>query len=322
MTTKMITRTRKRIGLTLLLLMIAMAGVNIVHANADTTVPQVDPGCANGCAPLEAEAGLPKTLTFGYSDDVGVVSCTLYIDSVSQGPMTLSNPGGTSGTASRDHKFTILGAHTVGVTCQDAAGNVGGGLVARDVNVVDTTPPDTTLTSSIDGNGDDVADGGSTLSQTITFAFSGTDSVRVASFECSLDGATLSACASPKTYTALATGKHTFEVQAIDTSGNTDATPEGFTWTILTPAEAIQNLVDDVKALNLQQGLDNSLDVKLEAALKALDDIKQNNDTGAISTLRAFIQEVEAQRGKSLTDEQADQLINAAQAIVDSLSAP
>jgi hypothetical protein len=109
-------------------------------------------------------------------------------------------------------------------------------------------------------------------------------------------------------------------VRAIDTTGNVDASPARFTWVILTPAQAIQNLIDTVKGLNLQQGIDNSLDAKLEAALKALNDLNQNNDAAAIDSLKAFVQEVEAQRGKSLTDQQADLVIDAAQAIIDSLS--
>lgn len=292
--------------------------VNVV----DTTPPQVDPGCTNGCEPLPAEAGQPTTFTFGYADFVGVTGCTFYVDEVAEGEMTLTDSGGTSGFASATHAFTTLGAHTIGITCEDTSGNVGGGPFAQNVNVVDTTPPDTTITTAVDGNGDIVANGGSTLSDAITFTFTGTDFVGVSGFECSLDGEAFSACTSPMTYTALASGTHTFKVRAIDTSSNVDPTPASFTWSILTPAQAIQNLVKIVKSLNLQQGIDNSLDAKLDAALKALDDIKQNNDAAAINSLKAFIQEVKAQRGKSLTDTQADLLINTAQAIIDSLSSP
>ncbi len=66
---------------------------------------------------------------------------------------------------------------------------------------------------------------------------------------------------------------------------------------ILTPAEAIQQLIADVVALNLKQGFENSLNAKLDAAVQALDDLNQNNDVAAINVLQAFINAVEAQRG-------------------------
>jgi hypothetical protein len=75
-----------------------------------------------------------------------------------------------------------------------------------------------------------------------------------------------------------------------------------------------------VEDLNLQQGIDNSLDAKLEAAKKALEDLNENNDGAAINSLQAFINAVEAQRGKALTEEQADMLIEMVQRIIDSLS--
>jgi len=37
--------------------------------------------------------------------------------------------------------------------------------------------------------------------------------------------------------------------------------------------------------LNLQSGIENGLDAKLDAALKAIDDLNENNDVAAINTL-------------------------------------
>lgn len=89
--------------------------------------------------------------------------------------------------------------------------------------------------------------------------------------------------------------------------------------TVQTPSEAINDLVDLVQTYNLQQGISNSLDAKLDAALGALDDINQNNNQAAINSLQAFISAVEAQRGIKITNEQADALIAAAQAIISSI---
>ena len=82
----------------------------------------------------------------------------------------------------------------------------------------------------------------------------------------------------------------------------------------------LEQLIATVMSLNLQQGIENGLDAKLVAALHALDDISNNNDDAAINMLVAFIQNVEAQRGHSLTDPQADQLVTEAQAVIDLLS--
>lgn len=72
-----------------------------------------------------------------------------------------------------------------------------------------------------------------TASTGASFTFSGTDTGSgVASFECDLDGGGFSACPSPKDYTALADGSHTFRVRAIDNAGNTDPTPASFTWVV------------------------------------------------------------------------------------------
>src|SRR5262249_60493006 len=70
----------------------------------------------------------------------------------------------------------------------------------------DTTPPDTSITSAIDGNGAALKDQATTPSTSLTLTFTGTADRGVARFECRLDGAPdFSPCTSPQTYTGLAT---------------------------------------------------------------------------------------------------------------------
>ena len=89
----------------------------------------------------------------------------------------------------------------------------------------DTTPPETT----IDSNPSDPS-----TSSGATFTFSADEGG--STFECELDGAGFSSCSSPKSYSSLSDGSHTFKVKATDGAGNTDPTPAQYTWTVDTTA--------------------------------------------------------------------------------------
>jgi hypothetical protein len=83
----------------------------------------------------------------------------------------------------------------------------------------------------------------------------------------------------------------------------------------------VKSLTQQIIELNLQNGISNSLDAKLDAALQAIDDLNENNDIAAINTLQAFINAVKAQRGNKISSADADILIAAAQEIIDLLLA-
>ena len=85
-----------------------------------------------------------------------------------------------------------------------------------------TTPtaPDTSITDGPSGT---------TTSTSASFSFTSTASG--ATYECSLDGAAFTACASPKTYSGLPAGSHTFSVRS-SANGLTDSSPATRTWTI------------------------------------------------------------------------------------------
>lgn len=51
-------------------------------------------------------------------------------------------------------------------------------------------------------------------------------------FRCRLDARAWAACASPRTYTALASGRHVLRVRAIDAAGNVDASPATRRWRV------------------------------------------------------------------------------------------
>ncbi|UCD49384.1 MAG: hypothetical protein JSW27_17860 [Phycisphaerales bacterium] len=89
-----------------------------------------------------------------------------------------------------------------------------------------------------------------------------------------------------------------------------------------TPAVLIERLLQSVEAENLQHGIDNSLDAKLDAATQALADINQDNDSAAANAMQAFINAVEAQRDKEIPDAAATAFVAAAQEIVNLLGMP
>jgi subtilisin-like proprotein convertase family protein len=85
----------------------------------------------------------------------------------------------------------------------------------------DSTPPNTSLTATPPSLSNDT---------TPSFAFSSPESG--VSFECRLDAAQYEPCTSPKAYSAVGGGSHTFRVRAIDGSDNEDPTPATYTWTV------------------------------------------------------------------------------------------
>jgi len=83
------------------------------------------------------------------------------------------------------------------------------------------------------------------------------------------------------------------------------------------PVQLLNELIADVATLNAKNGIINALDKKLETAQDALQQARANNDLSAINTLmNAFINHVEAQRGKEITIAEGDYLIEHATEIV------
>jgi len=75
-----------------------------------------------------------------------------------------------------------------------------------------------------------------------------------------------------------------------------------------TPFEDIQALISYVVDLNLHSEISNSLDAKLQAVLKVVDDLESNNLIAAANSLDAFKNAVEAQRGKNINNKEANYL--------------
>jgi len=78
----------------------------------------------------------------------------------------------------------------------------------------------------------------------------------------------------------------------------------------------VQDLINKVDGLGLPKGIEQALLAKLDTAEKK---IIQEQYTPARNTLNAFINQVNAQRGKTLTSAQANDLIATAQRIITSI---
>ncbi|MGC1852489.1 MAG: Ig-like domain-containing protein, partial [Solirubrobacterales bacterium] len=192
--------------------------------NKDTTAPNT----SIGLNPPSLTKSTAAKFEFSGSDGVGsgVVSFECRRD------------GGAWAACTSPREYTGLaeGAHTFEVKAVDQAGNVDGSAASFNWTV-DTIAPETTIT---------LKPASLTNSAAAKFEFSGSDGAGsgVVSFECRLDSGVWGACPSPKEYTGLGQGAHSFEVKAVDNAGNTDATPASAGWTIelTTPQPAIDSL--------------------------------------------------------------------------------
>ena len=130
--------------------------------------------------------------------------------------------GGTVATATSPKTCTGLadGAHAFFVWAINAAGNADPTPAVWTWRV-DTLPPETTILSCPSGTVKD-------REATITFTANEAGVV----FRASLDGGTEETVLSPKTYTGLTDGAHTFSIRAIDAAGNAAPAPATHSWKV------------------------------------------------------------------------------------------
>jgi predicted outer membrane repeat protein len=88
----------------------------------------------------------------------------------------------------------------------------------------------------------------------------------------------------------------------------------------ISPAGMVEILSNDVDAMDLPQGTEKRFTTSLYTAMKVLEDSNKKNDVAAMNALGSFINKLEAQRGKKIPGEVADELITKAQEIIAALS--
>jgi large repetitive protein len=143
-------------------------------------------------------------------------------DSGSEFACKLDGGGFENCASPKNYPALAEGSHTFAVRATDPAGNIG---PSDDYTwTIDTAAPTATIT-------DTPSDPSNVTSP--TFSFSATESG--STFSCSIDGGAFEPCGSPKSYTSLANGSHSFVVKATDSAGNLSA-GASFSWTIDTVA--------------------------------------------------------------------------------------
>ncbi len=116
----------------------------------------------------------------------------------------------------------------------------------------------------------------------------------------------------PASGSTFAIGTTTVTCTVSDSDDTPSSVSKTFTVTVKGVAAQISDLITKVSSFQLASGLQTSLDAKLQDALTALG---AGDTATACSDLTDFINEVNAQSGKMLTMNQANQLIAAAQQI-------
>ena len=84
----------------------------------------------------------------------------------------------------------------------------------------------------------------------------------------------------------------------------------------VTVESALDQLISQVTAYGLPKGLTNALTVKLEAALASW---TRGRSNAAVNQIEGFIHEVDAKRGKALTDAQARHVDSQAEIVVQAI---
>jgi len=118
--------------------------------------------------------------------------------------------------------FFLMAAHA---DANHRCGHKGKTCISPPANTIaphtNTIAPDTTITSGPSGT---------ISSGSASFSFSSSEPS--STFECRLDGNSFGGCLSPKSYSGLTDGPHTFEVRAKDVAGNVDASPATWSFTV------------------------------------------------------------------------------------------
>lgn len=195
------------------------SGPDPTPASYSWRVDTAPPAATIDQKPADPSNGASVTFTYHSSETNSKFQCSLAPEGQAD--------AFSSCTATKTYTGLADGTYTFKVMATDPAGNQQVTPTAYswtvDNSLADTTPPQT----SIDSHPPDPS-----ASPDAAFTYSSNEAG--SAFECSLDGAALSACpAGGISYSGLASGSHSFQVRAIDTSANADPSPAGFSFQVV-----------------------------------------------------------------------------------------
>lgn len=195
------------------------AGADSTPAAYTWTVDTTAPTATIQTHPANPSSGASAAFTYQSSEVGSKFECSLTSGVEPDSFVSCAGSG-------RTYNSLADGTYTFKVRATDAALNQGGPTNFEwmvDNSLADTTPPQTTIESRPSDPSD---------SPIASFTYASNEPG--SSFRCRLDGAGFSACPpTGVTYTGLSSGAHSFEVEATDSSGNTDPTPAGYSFTVV-----------------------------------------------------------------------------------------
>jgi hypothetical protein len=182
------------------------------EATDSFTLDMVEPGTTIGSGPTGTIT--TKNASFTFSSNVSGAGFQCSIDGSSFLLGTCTSPAAYTNLSEGDHVFEVRAVDGYGIVDPTPA--------SRSFTVDTVGPAAPTIDSGPAGSG---------ATDDVTFTFSGPG----ASFECAIDGGSYASCTSPRDYTNLSDGPHSFDVRSLDQWGN-PSTPTNRAFTVDTTA--------------------------------------------------------------------------------------
>ena len=154
--------------------------------------------------------------------------------------------------------------------------------------------PDTSIIIAIDGNNNILNNDDTTSSTLLKLDFVGQVDL-TGSSQIILNvvySAIFEVCNSPIIIDSLKPGEHSFEVRAIDQSGNVDETPAQFRWIVIDLVEKLEDIKTIIEEGDISNILKNNLNVILMEIQSLVKDKSPKNDHEICTNLEEFMLQI------------------------------